>query len=655
MAKKKRVSAFPFTNKSKSPRRHQAESSLVAADLCLVAGKPVDEAEAAAQQLGMTLLASSEVKIARLKDGSEIAVHPRYWQSDIEKHVVILDAVPSSGKTRSAIVFATTLIEGGAADYVLIVTPNKRLAGQFHDAYCDTEWNEWNPDMSIWAAIEEDTNRSPILREMRPGKRCVGCVTSIQALVSQPEFFKAEIEKIGGRWVVIPDEIHHLAEDMRWAEVFHGIVELEEVKYVFGMSGTLRRHDKAKIRYVTYSARIDADGVERDYAQPHISYGRRKAQEDKAIAWSSYTLVDGVVSWTGSESKYPDGVRLSDDLTVDETKLAIWSALIGKDRSFVNAMIEMTVSGWLDVLETTGRLEQMVFVCVNRDHAALVLVKVRDLLKPIKKKLSSDERFAVLFGEVDGRPVDVVRAEKAVTRNAKKDPKHETDISDDLVREFQHLEFVALVTVAKAYEGMDAPCVKHVCFISNKQSDVVKEQAAERGGRRLPSHYNTKWEDERNNVYMLCDRHSVAFVEKIRAEQQDGIAVMKIDGGPGVPPPDGVRRMIEFLGGKADDKRVEAVFAPDEILNSAPRPFSMSALPPGVKTSLRGELEAVTSEITRIFAEIARDSKRSQKTVRAHFESLLLGGQKIKDVGLPERRKVLDWLRARPVLNGARS
>lgn len=350
---------------------------------------------------------------------------------------IILDAGCGGGKSVAVLVVAYWLIERlKVVDRIIWIVPNGSLRRQAAQACGPTE-----------VAARLLGHRLEIIEASNignPAKGKAGYAVTYAAIAAARRVYgdslsNPHVEELSKlRYVAIWDEPHHMTvggnddEAMGYARGAEPIRRLAKIN-VF-MSGTLYRHDRKPIAFLPYHDGL-VDQRETDARWFH-RYTLHDAIGDEAVIKTEFHLSDGRASWIYAGEPF-------EAQSLDEDPRALFSAL---HTGFADQLLRDTVKHW-QAWRATHRRSKLLVVCANEPQS-----------KRIKKLMA-------------GLSVD---AEVATYRE---------DDADERIERFKGDGVEALITVNKAYEGLDVPQITHIACLTHIRSIPWLNQMLARGWR----------------------------------------------------------------------------------------------------------------------------------------------------------------------------
>src|SRR5215217_6860402 len=421
---------------------------------------------------------------------------------------VLAAVTPGGGKSLLPVIAGAHLIRAGIVERICWVVPRDSLRLQAEEAFADPYWRKaLNHNLTVRAADNEP----------EPSRGLAGYVTTYQAIAAAPEFHLAEIRR--RRTLLVVDELHHLPalseyepdvipdpsgeDSSAWSRAL--LPMLESAALRLHLSGTLERADGRAILWLPYRAGAKARTreVQTDAAGwAVIGYSRSQAIAEKAVLPVTFGALDGEVSWlesgkTAAEQPRVGPHRLSGPYPVETTRPAIFTAL---RTGFALELLQQAFKATRE-LRAQRRAERglvpgdgarglgkLLVVAPDQKSARLYLDWIRGWMSPAQAERE-------------------VRLATSGERNA-----HESLAAFRLTA-----EPAILVTVAMAYEGLDAPEVAVVAALTHIRSRPWLEQMIARATRVDP--HAGAYENQRALVFHPDDPLFAKFRQRIETEQ----------------------------------------------------------------------------------------------------------------------------------------
>ena len=426
----------------------------------------------------------------------------------------ILAAVtPGGGKSLLPVIAAARLIEANKVERICWVVPRDSLRLQAEEAFADPAWR---------AALGHSLSVRAADNERNPSRGLAGYVTTYQAIAAAPDLHLAELRR--HRTLLVVDEVHHLptlgehespasqssgqAPDLgenasAWSRALLPLLESASLRLL--LSGTLERADGRRILWLPYRTGPEAGTQEVDLDAPGwavIGYTRAQAVAERAVLPVTFGALDGEASWlqagrTAAEDVRLGPHRLSGPYPIETTRPALFTALrTGFARELLQEAFRATRN-----LRARRRAERELAMGETARGLGKLLV------------VAPDQRSARRYCEMLRGWMPHRQAEREV-RLATSD---ERDSPAVLAAFRLTAEPAILVTVAMAYEGLDAPEVAVVAALTHIRSRPWLEQMIARSTRVDPD--AGAYESQRALVFHPDDPLFARFRRSIEAEQ----------------------------------------------------------------------------------------------------------------------------------------
>ncbi|WP_082316852.1 DEAD/DEAH box helicase family protein [Methylobacterium sp. ARG-1] len=390
----------------------------------------------------------------------------------------ILAAVtPGGGKSLLPVIAAHTLIAAGRVDRVVWVVPRDSLRLQAEEAFADPLWRAaFGHALSVRAA---DNERDP-------ARGLAGYVTTYQAVAAAPALHLAEAR--AHRTLLVVDEVHHLpvpgrpgadeasadeeAEAGAWSRAMLPVMEAAEIGLF--LSGTLERADGRRILGLPYKPAALGRGPEIDLEAPGlavIGYSRSQALAERAVLPVTFGAIDGEASWL-------EGGRIAGD-----------SPRVGPHRLGAGS-VRVTTRPALFTALRTGFARDLLsesFFATKRLRAR----RRSELgLPPGKMARGLGKLLVVAPDQASARAYLTTLRSWMPAGQGERDVRLATSGQGDAHAALAAFRLTAepavLVTVAMAYEGLDAPEVAVVAALTHIRSRPWLEQMLARATRVDP-------------------------------------------------------------------------------------------------------------------------------------------------------------------------
>ena len=397
----------------------------------------------------------------------------------------ILAAVtPGGGKSLLPVIAAARLVAAGIVDRVCWIVPRDSLRLQAEEAFADPAWR---------AALGHALSVRAAANEPDPCRGLAGYVTTYQGVAAAPELHLAEVRR--HRYLLVVDEVHHLpaladaepsgpgpapgAEDeASWSRAILPLLECARIRLL--LSGTLERADGRGILWLPYRQGARTRTREVDLNAPGwavVGYSRAQALAERALLPVTFGALDGEARWLDEERRVIGPHRLSE--AYETARPALFTAL---RTGFADALLD-------EALGATRRLR-----AERRRRLGLapggMAPGLGKLLVVAPDQACARRYLAHLRARLPAA------SREGTARLAISD---ERDCHEALAAFRLRPEPSILVTVAMAYEGMDAPEVAVVCAATMIRSRPWLEQMIARATRVDP--HAGPWEAQRALVY----------------------------------------------------------------------------------------------------------------------------------------------------------
>ena len=552
-----------------------------------------------------------------LSKGAKVAKRNRTFQDEFIRRaeevsrtgekLTTAHVTPGGGKSRAALLFAKTQLELGAIDAVTYVGPRISLRGQVAEGV-----QEVMPGRSLRVA----DNQLPLMRD----KWEIGYVTTIQAIVRNPEVHEHHAER--RRVLLIVDEFHHYpgedtGEDASWSKAIKRLAD--RAQYVLAMTGTVYRNkDSRGILWLKYD----------DEGRPlpcHIEYGRTDGIREGAKLRFESMLFAGPASFDR------EGVRIDTRIESPDARVKgsmTWE--LAGDQPFVSDSVLQGIAHWKQERASNPRAQALV-VCRRQGIAREVHAKL--------KREAVGYRVALAISDEDAGAQAAVRA-------------------------YRRREVEVLVSVDKAYEGLDAPATTHVICMRGVESQPWLEQCLDRATRIDYLGDGTPNPNKRLAYFFsTATPGMVEVLSRIEEEQGDALPEPKEpseERGPGeerFPRSDLLFASIEHLvtrEGSPEDQARKLIFEKYGREGTAEQihAFGQAIALMQAQMVQRDETPAPDpdreEDLKRIINKAAsrRDYREGLERGETNREIYSAWGKSRKEMGVAELEEVLEWLRA---------
>ncbi|KAA2213537.1 DEAD/DEAH box helicase [Teichococcus oryzae] len=390
----------------------------------------------------------------------------------------ILAAVtPGGGKSLLPVIAAAGLMQAGLIRRVCWVVPRDSLRQQAEEAFADPVWR---------AALGHAISVRAAENAPDPCRGLQGYVTTYQGIAAAPALHLAEFRREPTLLVV--DEMHHLPalpevdpvasrgpaadpeEDCAgaWSRALLPLLECAAVRLL--LSGTLERADGRGILWLPYRGGIKARTREVDLDASGwavIGYSRAQALAERAVLPVTFGALDGEASWRSEEGQELGPHRLSGFYPDETTRPALFTAL---RTGFAEALLR---EAFLAARALRSRRRRQRGLAPDEEAPGL-----GKLLVVAPDQATARHYLEVLRGWVPAEQAAV--AVGLATSDSAGAP--------HLLAAFRlRPQPSILVTVAMAYEGLDAPEVAVVAALTHIRSRPWLEQMVARATRVDPA------------------------------------------------------------------------------------------------------------------------------------------------------------------------
>ena len=388
----------------------------------------------------------------------------------------ILAAVtPGGGKSLLPVIAAARLVSAGVIERVCWIVPRDSLRLQAEEAFADPAWRTiLGHGLSVRAA-----DNTP-----DPSRGLAGYITTYQAVAAAPDLHLCELRRYGTLLVV--DEVHHLPaladvdpdaaaqaavtdEDQAsaWSQAILPLLECAAVRLL--LSGTLERADGKGILWLPYRKGVKARTREIELDAPGwavIGYSRAQALAERAVLPVTFGALDGEARWADEEDNEVGPHRLANPHPDETTRPALFTAL---RTGFAETLLREAFVAIRDVRARRREAHVLAPGASARGLGKLLVV-------------APDQTTAKHYLAVIRRWIPSIQADE-VAKLATSD----TPGAHQILASFRlRPEPSILVTVAMAYEGLDAPEVAVVAALTHIRSRAWLEQMVARATRVDP-------------------------------------------------------------------------------------------------------------------------------------------------------------------------
>lgn len=383
---------------------------------------------------------------------------------------------PGGGKSLLPVIAAHGLIAAGLVERIVWVVPRDSLRLQAEEAFADPLWRAaFGHALSVRAA---DNERDP-------ARGLSGYITTYQAVAAAPALHRAEAR--AHRTLLVIDEVHHLpapgkpgadeagAEDAEagaWSRAMLPV--MEAAAYRLYLSGTLERADGKRILGLPYRRAAPGRGPELDLDAPGlavIGYSRAQALAERAVLPVTFGAIDGEASWL-------EGGRIAGD-----------SPRVGPHRLGAGS-VRVTTRPALFTALRTGFARDLLSEAFHSTKRLRARRRAERSLRPGETVRGLGKLLVVAPDQASARAYqETLRGWMPADQGAR-DVRLATSSQGDAHAALAAFrltpEPTILVTVAMAYEGLDAPEVAVVAALTHIRSRPWLEQMLARATRVDP-------------------------------------------------------------------------------------------------------------------------------------------------------------------------
>ena len=415
----------------------------------------------------------------------------------------ILAAVtPGGGKSLLPVIAAAPLLAAGVIDRVCWVVPRDSLRLQAEEAFADPAWRA----VLRHAVTVRAADNAP-----DPCRGLHGYITTYQSIAAAPELHMAEFRQ--HRYLLVVDEVHHLPglsdmapdplaemggdETASWSRALLPLLECAQLRLL--LSGTLQRADGRSILWLPYRKGPRAKTREVDLDAPGwavVGYSRAQALTERAVLPIVFGALDGEASWLDEERTPAGPHRLFSHWPTETTRPALFTAL---RTGFAEQLLREAFEA-VRTVRAKRRSARGLALGAEAHGLGKLLVVAPD---QATARLYVD----TLRGWVPASQAGTVQLATSDERNA-----HEA-----LARFRLRPEPSVLVTVAMAYEGLDAPEVAVVAALTHIRSRAWLEQMVARATRVDPN--GGAYTEQRATIFHPDDPLFARFRHSIETEQ----------------------------------------------------------------------------------------------------------------------------------------
>ena len=427
-------------------------------------------------------LTSEDSELSIMQTGRRLRSHQRQLAAVVSGLVsgktdvrdILAAVTPGGGKSLLPVLAAAQLSRAGLIERVCWVVPRDSLRLQAEEAFADPAWRATlDHDLSVRAA-----DNAP-----DPSRGLAGYVTTYQGIAAAPGLHLAEFRR--HRTLLVVDEVHHLPALADTDPVAASPIPETDDDPASAWSQALQPLSSA--RHIACCCRARSSGltgkafsgypIVRDpscaparssFDAPGwavVGYSRRQALAERAVLPVTFGALDGEASWRDEEGRDVGPHRLAAAHPEETTRPALFTAL---RTGFAEALLREAF--WRSATSAQRR---------RRDRALAADAPARGLgkLLVVAPDQGTARRYhALMQGWL---PAGQSTAAQLATSDT---PRRHEILAAFRLRP----EPSILVTVAMAYEGLDAPEVAVVAALTHIRSRPWLEQMVARATRVDP-------------------------------------------------------------------------------------------------------------------------------------------------------------------------
>jgi len=432
-----------------------------------------------------------------------------------EARDILAAVTPGGGKSLLPVIAAARLMAAGIVERVCWVVPRDSLRLQAEEAFADPRWRA---ALGHALAVRAADNAAD------PARGLAGYVTTYQGIAAAPALHLAEFRRRPTLLVV--DEVHHLPalaevdpaaaaqaarargdeggggaeEDQAgaWSRAMLPLLECARVRLL--LSGTLERADGRGILWLPYRRGPRARTREVELDAPGwavVGYSRAQALAERAVLPVTFGALDGEASWRDEAGTELGPHRLAAPHPDESTRPALFTAL---RTGFAEALLRRAFLAVRDLRAERRRRRGL-----RPGEPAPGLGKLL--------VVAPDQASARRYLDIVRRWIPPAQAEEVAQLATSDTPRAHALLAAFRLRP----EPSVLVTVAMAYEGLDAPEVAVVAALTHIRSRPWLEQMVARATRVDPG--AGPYAAQRALVFHPDDPLFALFRRRMEAEQ----------------------------------------------------------------------------------------------------------------------------------------
>ncbi len=425
---------------------------------------------------------------------------------ETEARDILAAVTPGGGKSLLPVLAAARLMRAGVVERVCWVVPRDSLRLQAEEAFADPTWR---------AALGHTLSVRAADNTPDPSRGLAGYITTYQGVAAAPDLHLAEFRR--HRTLLVVDEMHHLpalaetdpdaaaqldpaTEDpaSAWSQALLPLLECATVRLL--LSGTLERADGKGILWLPYRRGPRARTREVELDAPGwaiVGYSRKQALAERAVLPVTFGALDGEASWRDELGLEVGPHRLGGSHPIETTRPALFTAL---RTGFAEALLREAFVAIRDLRARRRRERGLAAGATARGLGKLLVV-------------APDQVAARRYLEVIHAWVPAAQADQVAQLATSDTPRAHEMLAAFRLRP----EPSILVTVAMAYEGLDAPEVAVVAALTHIRSRAWLEQMVARATRVDPQ--AGPYEDQRALVFHPDDPLFAQFRRRMETEQ----------------------------------------------------------------------------------------------------------------------------------------
>ena len=425
---------------------------------------------------------------------------------EAEVRDILAAVTPGGGKSLLPVIAAARLVAAGLVERVCWVVPRDSLRLQAEEAFADPAWRVALPHALAVRAADNAPD---------PSRGLTGYITTYQAVAAAPDLHLAEFRR--HRTLLVVDEVHHLpalaevdpasaaqveagAEDVAsaWSRALLPLLECAAVRLL--LSGTLERADGRGILWLPYRKGRKARTREVELDAPGwaiVGYSRKQALAERAVLSVTFGALDGEASWRDETGLELGPHRLAALYPDETTRPALFTAL---RTGFAEALLREAFVAIRDLRARRREARGLALAASARGLGKLLVV-------------APDQAAARRYLEILRSWIPAAQAGEVAQIATADTPGAHATLAGFRLR----AEPSILVTVAMAYEGLDAPEAAVVAALTHIRSRPWLEQMVARATRVDPQ--GGRYEDQRAVVFHPDDPLFAEFRRRMETEQ----------------------------------------------------------------------------------------------------------------------------------------